>query len=46
MTYEYWIFGNDDDIFRVGYVSEHGISLQDIKHPMILCQNVEVSCTS
>ena len=45
MTYEYWISGNDGAIFRVEVVAEHDISLQDFKHPMILWQNVEESCT-
>jgi hypothetical protein len=44
MTYKYWISGNDA-MFRVGDVQEHGISLQDFKHPMIFWQNVEESCT-
>jgi hypothetical protein len=35
MSYKYWISGNDVAIFRVGDVIEHGISLQDFKHPMI-----------
>ena len=35
MTYKYWISGDDVAIFRIGDVMEHGISLQDFKHPMI-----------
>jgi hypothetical protein len=45
MTYKYWNFGNDVAIFRIGEVLEHGISLQDFKHPMLFWQNVEKSCT-
>jgi hypothetical protein len=40
-----WISGNDIAIFRVGNAPEHGIPLQDFKHPMIFWQNVEESCT-
>jgi hypothetical protein len=43
MTYKYWNSGNDIAIFRIGDVLEHGISLQDFKHPMIFWQNVEES---
>jgi len=32
-------------IYKVGDVPEHGISLQDFKHLIILGQNVEESCT-
>jgi hypothetical protein len=35
MTYKYWNFGNSVAIFRVRDGTEHGISLQDFKHPMI-----------
>jgi len=45
MTYKYWISGYDVAIFRVGDITEHGISLQDFKHPMIFLQNAEESCT-
>ena len=45
MTYTYWNSGNDVAIFRVEDVPEHGILLQDFKHPMIFWQNVEESCT-
>ena len=45
MTYKYWISGDDVAIFRIGDVMEHGISLQDFKHPIIFWQNVEESCT-
>jgi hypothetical protein len=41
MTYKYWNSGNDVAIFRIGEVLEHGISLQDFKHPMLFWQNVE-----
>jgi hypothetical protein len=41
MTYKYWISGNDVAIFREGDVPEHGISLQDFKHPMLFWQNIE-----
>ena len=45
MTYKYLILGNDVTIFRVGDVPEHGISIQDFKHPMIFWQYIEESCT-
>ena len=45
MTYKYWNSGNSVAIFRVRDGTEHGISLQDFKHPMIFWQYVEESCT-
>jgi hypothetical protein len=45
MTYSCWNSGNDVAIFRVGDVPEHGISLQDFKHPMIFWMTVEETCT-
>ena len=42
MTYKYRISG--DDVVIIG-VSEHGILLQDFKHPLIFWQNIEESCT-
>jgi hypothetical protein len=41
MTYKYRISG--DDVVIIG-VSEHGISLQDFKHPLIFWQNIEEPC--
>ena len=35
----------DVAIFRVGDITEHGISLYDFKHPMIFLQNSDESCT-
>jgi hypothetical protein len=35
MTYKYRIFGDDVVIIGESDVPEHGISLQDFKHPMI-----------
>ena len=45
MTYKYWNSGNNVAIFRVGDVPDHGISMQDLKHPMIFWQNPEESST-
>ena len=45
MTYEYWNSGNDVSNCSVGDVHEHGISLQDFKHPMIFWRSIEESCT-
>ena len=42
MTYKYRISG--DDVVIIG-VSEHGILLQDFKHPLIFWQNIEKPCT-
>jgi len=39
-----WNSRNSIAIFSIGDVPEHGISLQDFKHPMIFWQNVEESC--
>ena len=41
MTYTYWNSGNNLAIFRAGDAPEHGISLQDVKHPIIFWQNIE-----
>ena len=41
MTYKYRISVDDVVIIGESDVPEHGISLQDFKHPMIFWQNIE-----